>query len=80
MMHVPETAAYFDDLPVPGKDNIRCPGQRFDMEAESVAESMDDPPNDQFRRRVLRADGAHDGRAFIGTEPVGHGVYRRATI
>lgn len=71
---VPEAAADEDDFVEAGEDEIGSAGERPDVKAVAVAESMSESADDQLRGRVPRFDRRHDAGAFGFGEGVDHGA------
>ena len=63
-MGVPVAPADVDDLPMPRQNQVRVARQVTAMQAKSISEPMNDPSDDQLRRRVLRANASHAPTLF----------------
>jgi hypothetical protein len=55
-----------DRLAEPREDEVGLAWQIAPMEAESIAQSVNQPANDELRRRVAALHGAHHATAFSG--------------
>jgi hypothetical protein len=64
-MPVPEAAVNEDHRASARKHEVGLSGQILPVETEAIAQSVDKPPDDQFRGSVLAFHRAHD-RAALG--------------
>jgi hypothetical protein len=67
---VPKAAVNEDDFSEGGKDNVGGAGKVATVEAEAVAERVDESTDEHFGFRVLAANRPHDVPAFLGGEDV----------
>jgi len=71
-VHVPVAAVYeYDFLPA-RKNEVRAAGQIPPMQAETVAQRMDQLSDSEFRLRILRPDALHVLSALSRRENIHH--------
>jgi hypothetical protein len=74
-MSMPEAAVDEDDGFVFGEDDVGFSGEGFDVEAEAVAEFVEEGADAEFGRGVFAFDAGHvPGAAGFGEVVGGHGV------
>ncbi len=72
VVSVPEAPVNENDLSTRRKHQIGCSGKLADMEAVSVAESVNQAPHGILGFRILAANRLHDDASFSRGELVGH--------
>jgi len=63
-MPMPETAMHVDDFSQPRQNDIRRAGKITPMQAEAKAETVNQPPDNQFGLGVAGFDRGHDAGTF----------------
>lgn len=72
---MPEAAVNEDDASPAGKNDVGASGQRANVKAEPVSESVQKASDDTLRARVATANSLHYGAAFLGRERVSHKLW-----
>ena len=72
-MTMPETAVHENDLTARYEHKIRFTRQVSAMQAVTVAQRVDEVPDDQFRLCIRATDARHALRTLCGGQDVGHG-------
>lgn len=67
---MPEAAVDEDDLPPSGKDQVGRAGQVAAMQAEAIAEAVDQASDGELGAGVLAANAGHEGGACRLSEAV----------
>lgn len=71
-MHVPEAAVDVDNLSQLRQNDIGRAGKVAAMQAESVSQGMDQPPDFHFRLRVARSHRRHNSRSLCLGDSFAH--------
>lgn len=62
-MHVPKASVYENNFAMRAEYEVGFAGQVFAMQAVAIAEGMNDPADNEFRRRIFRPYRRHVSRA-----------------
>jgi hypothetical protein len=73
-MLMPKTSVHEDHFPESRKNNVRMARQILAMQAESVAQAMDQTAEDEFRIGIFASYTPHVGASLVQTELVHRGL------
>lgn len=71
---MPKTAVHEDHFPESRKNNVRTARQILAMQAESVAQAMDQTAEDEFWIGIFASDTPHVGAPLVRAELVHGGL------
>lgn len=74
---VPETSVHEDRLAMTRQDDVGTARKIFTMQAEAIAQPVQNLPDDKLRLGVLLFNGLHDPSALLRRASVHHCFYKR---